>query len=148
VKVPPGVKEGFKIRMKGEGEPGTSGAPSGDLYLIVKIKSNSVFDLKDGNLYCEVPVTVSEAALGGEIDVPTLRGSISMKIPSKTQTGKIFRLKEQGFPSFNNKEKNGDFFIKIKIVLPEPIGDEEIKLYEEIKKFPHENPRQKLFSRR
>ncbi|MCD4782334.1 MAG: DnaJ domain-containing protein [Candidatus Eremiobacteraeota bacterium] len=146
VTIPPGVKEGFKIRMKGEGAVSRTGGNPGDLYLVVKIKHHPYFELKDGDLYCDLPITITEAVLGEEIDIPTLKGKLTMKIPSGTQTGRVFRLREQGFPSLNNKKKNGDFFVKTRIVIPEKIKDDEKKLFEQLKEFHHNNPRTEIFS--
>lgn len=144
VKVPPGVKDNFKIRMKGEGSPGVNGGKPGDLYLVVKLKPHPFYKLKDDGLHCEVPISVPEAALGGEISIPTLKGKVTMKVPPKTQSGQVFRLREQGFPSLNNKGKNGDFFVKTKIVLPEKLSEEEKKIYRKLKEFEHENPRKNI----
>ncbi|MFP4496621.1 MAG: DnaJ C-terminal domain-containing protein [Vulcanimicrobiota bacterium] len=145
VSVPAGVKDGFKIRMKGEGSPGVNGGSPGDLYLVVKIKTHAFFNLEDGNLSCKVPVSVTEAVLGAEIEVPSLKGKLSMKIPPGTQSDSVFRLRGQGFPSLNNKNGRGDLFVKTKIVIPEELNEEEKKLYGELAKFPHGNPRSHLF---
>ncbi|MCE1248141.1 MAG: J domain-containing protein [Firmicutes bacterium] len=144
VDIPPGVKDGFKVRMKGEGAVNSAGGPAGDLYLVVKLKSHPYYELKDGDLYCDVPVTVTEAVLGAEIDVPTLRGKVSMKIPPGTQTGKVFRLREQGFPSLNNKSGNGDFYVKTRVMIPDNISEDEKRIFEQLQKFSHENPRNKM----
>jgi molecular chaperone DnaJ len=148
VTVPPGVRNGSKIRMKGEGSPGFNGGQAGDLFLVVELEKHPFYELKDGKLYCEVPVTPSEAALGAEIDVPTLRGRLSMKIPPLTQSGKIFRLKEQGFPVINKPDERGDQLVKVRIVIPETLNDAEKKLFEQLKELSHEDPRHTLFNRR
>lgn len=145
VKIPPGVQTGSKIRMKGEGEANPGGQP-GDLYLVVSLKSHPYFELKDGSLYVDVPVTATEAVLGAEVEVPTLKGKVSVKIPPETQTGKILRLRGLGFPLLRNPEQAGDFYVRTKIVIPENISDEEKKLYEQLKSFSHEDPRKRLFS--
>jgi DnaJ-class molecular chaperone len=144
VDIPPGVKDGFKVRMKGEGAVNAAGGHAGDLYLVVKLKSHPYYELKDGDLYCDVPVTVTEAVLGSEIDVPTLRGKVSMKIPPGTQTGRVFRLREQGFPSLNNKNGNGDFYVKTRVMIPDNISEEEKAVYEQLKNFSHEDPRSRM----
>jgi len=96
VKVPPGVDTGDRIRLAGEGEAGTHGAPSGDLYVQVSVKEHAIF-VRDGkSLYCDVPISLVDAALGGELEVPTLDGRVKLKIPSETQTGKMFRLRGKG----------------------------------------------------
>jgi len=96
VKVPPGVDTGDRIRLAGEGVVGTQGGPSGDLYVQVSVKEHSIF-VRDGkNLYCDVPISLVDAALGGELEVPTLDGRVNLKIPQETQTGKMFRLRGKG----------------------------------------------------
>jgi len=96
VKVPAGVDTGDRIRLAGEGEAGANGGPSGDLYVQVSVKEHPIF-VRDGkNLYCDVPITIIDAALGGEMEVPTLDGRVKLKIPPETQTGKLFRLRGKG----------------------------------------------------
>lgn len=96
VKVPAGVDTGDRIRLAGEGEAGPQGGPSGDLYVQVNVKEHPIF-VRDGrNLYCDVPITIIDAALGGELEVPTLDGRVKLKIPAETQTGKMFRLRGKG----------------------------------------------------
>ena len=96
VKVPPGVDTGDRIRLAGEGEAGTHGAPSGDLYVQVAVKEHPIFARDGKNLYCEVPISLVDAALGGELEVPTLDGRVKLRIPEETQTGKMFRLRGKG----------------------------------------------------
>lgn len=145
VKIPSGVKDGFKIRMKGEGSAGSGGGDPGDLYLVVRIQSHPYFELKNDELYCDVPITVTEAVLGGEIKLPVLNGSLTMKIPPGTQNGKIFRLREQGFPTLKNKDKKGDLFVKVKIVIPENLSDEEMELFKKLSAYKHDNPRERIY---
>lgn len=96
VKVPPGVDTGDRIRLPGQGEAGGAGAPAGDLYVQIEVRDHSIFTRDGENLYCDVPISFSDAALGGELDVPTLEGRVSLKIPPETQTGKLFRLRGRG----------------------------------------------------
>lgn len=96
VKVPPGVDTGDRIRLAGEGEPGIQGGPAGDLYVQVAVKEHSIFTRDGRNIYCEVPITIVDAALGGELEVPTLDGRVKLKIPPETQTGKLFRMRGKG----------------------------------------------------
>lgn len=96
VKVPPGVDTGDRIRLPGQGEAGGAGAPSGDLYVQISVREHPIFTRDGENLYCEVPISFSDAALGGELEVPTLDGRVNLKIPSETQTGKLFRLRGRG----------------------------------------------------
>lgn len=96
VKVPPGVDTGDRIRLSGEGEMGMDGGPSGDLYVQISVREHSIFTRDGRNLYCEVPISIVDAALGGELEVPTLDGRVKLKIPPETQTGKLFRLRNKG----------------------------------------------------
>ncbi len=96
VKVPPGVDTGDRIRLSGEGEAGAEGGPSGDLYVQVSVREHEIFQRDGKNLYCEVPVSFVDAALGGELEVPTLDGRVKLKVPAETQTGKLFRLRGKG----------------------------------------------------
>ena len=96
VKVPPGVDTGDRIRLAGEGEAGTDGGPAGDLYVQVSVREHEFFQRDGKNLYCEVPISIFEACLGGEIEVPTLDGRVKLKIPEETQTGKLFRMRGKG----------------------------------------------------
>ena len=96
VKVPPGVDTGDRIRLSGEGEMGIDGGMSGDLYVQIAVREHSIFTRDGRNLYCEVPISIGDAALGGELEVPTLDGRVKLKIPAETQTGKLFRLRNKG----------------------------------------------------
>src|SRR5690554_5971254 len=96
VKVPPGVDNGDRIRLAGEGEAGVNGGPTGDLYVVVSVREHRIFQRDGKNLYCEVPINFVEAALGGELEVPTLDGRVKLKIPEGTRTGKLFRLRGKG----------------------------------------------------
>jgi len=96
VKVPPGVDTGDRIRLGGEGEAGTEGGPPGDLFVQMSVKEHPIFERDGKHLYCEVPITFADAALGGELEIPTLDGRVKLKIPPETQTGKLFRLRGKG----------------------------------------------------
>lgn len=96
VKVPPGVDTGDRIRLSGEGEAGPEGGPAGDLFVQISVKAHPIFERDGRNLYCEIPITFVDAALGGELEVPTLDGRVKLKIPAETQTGKLFRLRGKG----------------------------------------------------
>jgi molecular chaperone DnaJ len=96
VKVPPGVDTGDRIRLAGEGEAGDHGGPAGDLYVQVNVREHPIFTRDDSHLYCEVPISFTTAALGGELEVPTLGGKVKLKIPEGTQTGKMFRMRGKG----------------------------------------------------
>jgi len=96
VKVPAGVDNGDRIRLAGEGEHGEQGGPPGDLYVQIRVKPHPIFTREDSDLYCEVPISFTTAALGGDLEVPTLDGRVNLKIPAETQTGKVFRVRGKG----------------------------------------------------
>lgn len=133
VKIPPGVKDGSRIRMAGKGGPGSSGGSSGDLYLLVSVRPHRIFQRKDVDLNVEVEIPLSDAVLGGEVDVPTLKGNVALRIPPETQNGKVFRLAGQGMPKMGN-DKKGDLFAKVKVVLPTKLTEKEKELFQEFKK--------------
>ncbi|MBI2845687.1 MAG: DnaJ domain-containing protein [Chloroflexi bacterium] len=134
VRIPPGVKIGSRIRVAGKGSPGVGGAPAGDLYLRVNVAPDHRFQRQGDDLHQEVGVDLYTAVLGGEIPVPTLRGSVILKIPPQTQGGKVFRLQGQGMPNLKNHEKRGDLFVKVKIRIPENLGEEEKELFARLAK--------------
>ena len=96
VKVPAGVDTGDRIRLANEGEAGENGGPPGDLYVQIQVKEHPIFQRDDANLYCEVPISFATAALGGELEVPTLDGRVMLRVPAETQTGKMFRMRGKG----------------------------------------------------
>ncbi|PKO47701.1 MAG: molecular chaperone DnaJ [Betaproteobacteria bacterium HGW-Betaproteobacteria-22] len=117
VKIPAGVDEGDRIRLSGEGEAGVNGGPTGDLYVVVHLKTHEIFQRDGGNLHCEMPISFSTAALGGEIEVPTLDGSAKMKIPAETQTGGVFRLRGKGIKPLRASEY-GDLMVHVVVETP------------------------------
>ncbi len=131
VKIPPGVKDGSRIRIAGEGEPGYAGGSKGDLYLVTSVKPHPLFERKDDDLYVEVAVPLTVAVLGGEVQVPTLGGKLALKIPPETQNGRTFRLTGQGMPRLGNSSR-GDLLAKVKVVLPTKLSVEERKLFEQL----------------
>lgn len=133
VKIPPGVKNGSRIRMAGKGGPGSGSGSSGDLYLLVSVRPHRIFQQKDSDLHVEVEVPLSDAVLGGEVKVPTLKGNVSLKIPPETQNGKVFRLAGQGMPKMGDGKK-GDLFAKVKVVMPTKLTEKEKELFQEFKK--------------
>jgi molecular chaperone DnaJ len=118
VKIPAGVDNGDKIRLQGEGEAGFRGGRSGDLYVQIRVKEHPVFKREDSNLYCRVPINFATAVMGGEIEVPTFAGAVKLKIPSETQTGKVFRLRGKGVQSVHNRGGNGDLLCEVKVETP------------------------------
>ncbi len=131
VKIPPGVKDGSRVRIAGKGEPGYAGGSSGHLYLITSIKSHRVFERKGDDLHVEMLVPLMVAVLGGEVQVPTLNGKLALKIPPETQNGRAFRLAGQGMPHLGNSSR-GDLLAKVKVVLPTKLSAEEKKLFEQL----------------
>jgi len=132
VKIPPGVKDGSKIRMAGKGRASLGGSASGDLYLVVSVKPHSLFQRKESDLHVEVPVSLSDAMLGGEVEVPTLGGKVALKIPAETQNGKVFRLAGQGMPVMGGTKK-GDLFARVKVILPTKLTEKEKELFRQLR---------------
>ncbi len=143
VKIPPGVDNGSKVRLAGKGEPGKNGGPYGDLYILTKIRPHTFFERKGDNIYCLIPITVSEAALGAKITVPTVDGESIMKVPPGTQSGQKFRLSGKGVPSLKSGIK-GDQFIEVKIVIPKNLSEESKEILEKFSELTDFNPRQNL----
>lgn len=131
VKVPPGVEEGSRLRIAGEGEAGERGAQPGDLYVIMHIKPHEIFIRKGDDIFCEVPITFSQAALGDGIQVPTLDGGAKIKIPPGTQSGTIFRLKGKGMPSMRGYGR-GDEHVRVTVKTPTKLTDEQRKLLRQL----------------
>ncbi len=117
IKIPAGVDEGDRIRLTGEGEAGVNGGPTGDLYVVVHLKEHEIFERQGGNLHTEMPISFATAALGGEIEVPTLEGSAKMKVPAETQTGAVFRLRGKGIKPLRAKN-NGDLMVHVVVETP------------------------------
>jgi len=134
VRIPPGVKTGSRVRVAGEGSPGTGGAAAGDLYLIVTVRPHAAFERKEDDLHTEVELPLATAILGGEISVPTIKGSkVVLKIPAETQNGRVFRLAGLGIPH-QGGSGNGDLYAKMRIVLPTQLTPRERELFEELRR--------------
>lgn len=127
VKVPPGVDSGDRIRLAGEGEAGESGGPPGDLYVQVAVKPHSIFSREDNNLFCEVPISFVIAALGGELEVPTLDGKVMLKIPAGTQTGRLFRMRGKGVKPVRGGPV-GDLMCRVLVETPVKLTSEQEEL--------------------
>ncbi len=132
VKVPPGVDTGDRIRLSGEGEAGAEGAPSGDLYVQVSVTEHEFFQRDDKNLYCEVPISIFDACLGGEIEVPTLDGRVKLKIPVETQTGKLFRLRGKGVAPVRGGA-TGDLLCRVTLETPVNLSKKQKDLLENLR---------------
>ena len=131
VKVPPGVDNGDRIRLSGEGEAGEMGGPAGDLYVQINVKPHEFFVRDGNNLRANVPVDMITAALGGEIDVPTLKGKVSLRVPAETQSGKTFRLRGKGVQSVRTSSP-GDLLVKVSVETPVNLNSKHKKLLEEL----------------
>ncbi len=129
VKIPAGVDSGDRIRLAGEGEAGENGGPAGDLYVQVRVRAHSIFSRDGSNLYCEMPISFVAAALGGELDVPTLSGRVKLKIPPETQTGRVFRLREKGVKSVHGGAV-GDLLCKVIVETPVSLSAQQKEILE------------------
>ncbi|MET0497927.1 MAG: molecular chaperone DnaJ [Steroidobacteraceae bacterium] len=127
VKVPQGVDNGDRIRLSGEGEAGRNGGPAGDLYVEIRVREHAIFEREGSNLSCEVPVSFATAALGGTVEVPTLEGSVSLKVPNETQSGRVFRLREKGVKPVRGGP-TGDLLCKVHIETPVNLTEEQREL--------------------
>ncbi len=130
VKIPSGVDTGDRIRLSGEGEAGEFGAPSGDLYVQVHVRDHKIFERDGNNLYCEVPVSFTMSALGGEVEVPTLDGRVSLKVPAETQTGRMFRMRGKGVKSVRGGGV-GDLICKLVVETPVKLSSRQKDLLKE-----------------
>ena len=117
VKIPAGVDSGDRIRLAGEGEAGPAGAPPGDLYVEVRVRPHPIFERDGDDLHCEVPIRISQAALGDTVRVPTLGGEVELRIPAETQSGKVFRLRDRGVKSVRSRQP-GDLYCRVAVETP------------------------------
>lgn len=131
VKIPAGVETGSRLRIGGEGEAGTNGGQSGDLFVVIHVAEHDTFERQGANLYMSAPVSFSQAALGAEIEVKTLDGAENLKIPAGTQTGTVFRLKGHGMPILGGRGK-GDLFVAVTVVTPKTLSKEQRRLLEQL----------------
>jgi len=145
IKIPAGVGNGSVIRLSGQGGPGIHGGPAGDLLITVKVGNHPYFKRDGSNLMLEVPITLTEAALGAKVDVPTLtEGEVTVTIPPGTSSGTKLRLRGKGITDQKTKQP-GDQICSIKIVSPKDLSDREKELYEQIQQLKHDNPRAKVW---
>src|SRR5437764_319196 len=130
LKIPAGIREGARLRSSHNGEAGIRGAPQGDLYVVVHIREHKIFERADDNLYCEVPIPFSVAALGGQVDVPTLEGKAHLKVPAGTQSGQIFKLRGRGIVHLNGADR-GDLLVRLLVEVPSRLNPEQRRKLEE-----------------
>jgi len=129
VKVPAGVDDGDRIRLSGEGEAGRNGGPAGDLYVEIRVNPHKIFERDGSNLSCEVPVSIAAATLGGEVELPTLDGTVALKVPAGTQSGKVFRLRGKGVRTVRDA-RAGDLFAQVAVETPVHLTAEQKELLE------------------
>ena len=130
LKIPAGIQEGTRLRSPGNGEAGIGGAAAGDLYVVVHIKEHKIFHREADDLYCDVPIPFSVAALGGEVDVPTLEGRANVKVPTGTQSGQMFKLRGKGITNVNGRS-HGDLFARLIVEVPSRLNPEQRQKLEE-----------------
>jgi len=147
VRIPAGVQSGSRVRVPGHGNAGTHGAPPGDLYFIIEVKPHPFFERHGDDLYEKVPITVSEAALGAKIEVPTLDGRSLLRVPPGTNCGQKLRLREKGVPSVRQPGKRGDLYVELQVVVPKPVDERVRNLLRDLARLEPEDPRQDLFAR-
>ncbi len=145
LKIPAGVDTGTRVRVEGEGEAGVKGGPTGDLYIIIHLKPHKIFERDGNNIYVEIPISFTQAVLGDEIDVPTIDGEATLKIPSGTQSETTFRLKGRGIPHLRGGGA-GDEMIKVKVEVPTRISSRQRELLEEFKTL-SDNPQKGFFDK-
>jgi len=131
LRIPPGVDSQTRLRITGEGEPGMNGGPPGDLYVVLEVKEHPFFERRGADLYCTVPITIAQAALGTEILVPALGGEERVKVPEGTQTGSIFRVRGKGLPDPHGGGK-GDLYVNVRVATPTKLSREQRRLLQEL----------------
>lgn len=143
VKVPPGVDTGSRVRLGGKGEPGKNGGPPGDLYVTTRVYPHRFFERKGDNIYCTMPITITEAALGARIEVPTVDGKATMTIPPGTSGGRIFRLRGKGVPHLKGGGR-GDQYLTVQVVVPQNLDDRSQQILREFSRLNPMDPRRDL----
>ncbi|MEI6589719.1 MAG: molecular chaperone DnaJ [Verrucomicrobiota bacterium] len=133
LRIPAGVETGSRLRSSGNGESGTGGGSSGDLYVVISVRDHELFERQGDDLFCEIPIKFTLATMGGSIELPTLFGKATLKIPAATQSGTTFRLREKGMPNLRGG-KQGDQLVKVQVEVPTVLNAEQRKLLEEFAK--------------
>jgi curved DNA-binding protein len=130
--IPAGVSTGSRVRLAGQGEPGRSNAPAGDLYLIIHVLPNETFERAGDDLHLDVPVDIFTAVAGGEVKVPTLGRPLILTIPPRTNANRSFRLRGKGMPHLGKPDKFGDLYVRVRLVLPDPLTEQEVTSIREL----------------
>jgi molecular chaperone DnaJ len=143
VKIPAGVKDGTRIRLKGKGEPGFGGGPTGDLHVVTRVAASPLYERKGADLVLEVPVTYAEAALGAKVEIPTPDGPVSLKVPAGSQDGRTLRVRGRGAPKLNGGGK-GDLLARVRVSVPTKLTKAEREAIENLQKVERGNPRERL----
>jgi molecular chaperone DnaJ len=131
VHIPEGVSDSSRIRFKGKGEPGTGGGPPGDLYVVTKVEKHPYLGRRDADIMLDLPITFSEAALGTQVEVPTVDGRVKLKIPAGTQSGRTFRMKGKGAPRLKGKG-HGNMLVTVRITVPQKMDKNEREAIEKL----------------
>lgn len=131
VRIPAGVDTGSRLRSMGNGEAGVAGGGAGDLYIVLSVRDHELFERQGDDLFCEIPIKFTLATLGGNIEVPTLFGKASLKLPPGTQSGTTFRLRGKGMPSLRNRNDQGDQLVRVHVEVPQSLNSEQRKLLEQ-----------------
>jgi molecular chaperone DnaJ len=146
VKIPAGVKDGTRIRLKGKGEVGGDGGPAGDLFVVTRVEPSKLFQRRGSDFVIDVPVTYTEAALGATVDVPTPYGErVSLKVPAGTQDGRQLRIRGHGAPKLGGDGGKGDLIARLRVTVPKKLTKKEREALEELQKQSHDDPREALF---
>jgi molecular chaperone DnaJ len=146
VNIPPGVKDGTRIKLRGKGEAGYGGAPAGDLYVVTRVAPSKLFRRRGAaDLEIDVPITYSEAALGATVEVPTPDGRVSLKVPAGTQDGKLLKIKGRGAPKLKGSGR-GDLIARVHVSVPTKLSKAEREALENLQKVSREHPREEAFS--
>ena len=132
IRIPVGVDSGTRLRTSGNGDSGTRGGPAGDLYVVIHVKSHELFERDGDDLHCIVPVPFPRAALGGEVKVPTLEGSTTIKVPAGTQSGTQFRVRGKGMPVLGGGQRHGDLYVHLEVEVPTKLNADQRKLLEQL----------------
>jgi molecular chaperone DnaJ len=139
VTIPAGIDHGKRITLRGEGDVAPHGGEAGDLYVVVRVRPHEFFERHGTDVYCVVPISVTQAALGGDIHVPTLDGNRArVKVPSGTQTGKVLRLRNEGVPHLQDSNRRGDMYVKIRVDVPRKLSGKAKDLMKELSEELHE----------